>query len=82
MCKKHIRRLQQKQRSIRNNSMNEIDRVIKNCPYRHTALIGKDMSWKYAICKLYCMPCLAVMDMEKCDTLNELFKEKDDADNG
>ena len=62
------------------NTMEKIIyREIKKCPYRHKGMVGKDRTEKYVICKLYCIPCLAVVEKGKCDALKELFKENENA---
>lgn len=45
------------------NTMEKIIyREIKKCPYRHKGMVGKDRTEKYAICKLYCIQCLDVVE--------------------
>lgn len=54
----------------------QIKSAIQNCHWRDDAMNGKNMDDRYVICRGYCLPCLAVIDDGKCDTLIELFKEK------
>lgn len=49
--------------------MNDLERVINTCKWRHCGL-------DIVICKSETVPCVAAIDSGKCPTLIEYFKEK------
>lgn len=55
--------------------VDEMNRIINNCPYRKD--IGGGIIDSVIICRLHVLPCIRVVDTSMCDELNEKMKEEE-----